>query len=481
MCEMSRIILTIAVLAGSVVVWAGDDGWDGTLDGVKSWRLTDTENGLSPTQNWYSVGSDPAGNIYIGSSDHKTNAALYVIRASDEKIHYAGDCVAASKAAGNLKSGETFEKFHVRPTHYQGKIYIASNNCSHYSSGCTKSRGFHWYRYDPAENTFVDLSANEPDGVGASGHQAEYLELDPKRGVIWAAITPRGHLASFNIAQGKTTDHGRPPSTPDTYLDNGGAHWAAGNGRIYFSMKGKSSFYDHVHYYEPESKSWGEKKEWKCAHLKQGHWSPERSKYYAVDQNGNLYVYDDKNDTFTHAGKFRHTNGAWFVTRSFNVHPNGRFAYCVNDKYNSKTPGHFLFELDLQSGESKMLCSIADLDPIAGHHGMRLHGGHGAWDRRGRFYFATFGTDGYGNTVVTRVDPHKLKTALGIPVAVERYIYTPEVRRNGTIFRMSVTGPIPVNNCFSLSGRWLRSVRISNGALPSGIIIRNMDLNSADH
>jgi hypothetical protein len=390
------------------------EGWAGEKDGVYSWRLMATPGGMNPDDNWYSAGSDPQGNIYVGGMDHKTNAALYVVRADDQKIHYAGDCRTASEAAGNLNSGETFQKFHVRPTWYEGKVYIASNNCSEYHSGCAKSRGFHWYSYDPATAKFVDLSAKEPDGVAVPGFQAEYLELDPQRGWIWAAITPRGHLASYSVAEGVTTDHGRPPDTPDEYVDNGGAHWVAGDGKVYFTMHGDQSFYDHVHYYDPATGTWGEKPEWKCDHLKQGHWSVDRTKYYAVDQYGTLYIYNDTDCSFTKGGEFSHP-GVRFVTRSFNVHPNGRFAYSVND--NSSGSKHYLVELDLHTGECTTLSPLSALDKTVGSADARIHGGHDAWDTHGRFYFATMGNQpGYGNVIVTRIDPVALKKALGLPV-----------------------------------------------------------------
>ena len=54
---------------------------EGTSDGVWYWTLPDTPNGLRPTQSWSGAGSAPDGDIYVAGMDHRTNAALYRLRA----------------------------------------------------------------------------------------------------------------------------------------------------------------------------------------------------------------------------------------------------------------------------------------------------------------------------------------------------------------------------------------------------------------
>ena len=88
----------------------------GTLDGSWLWVLPDTPEGLKPTQSWHATGSTPSGDIYVGGMDHATNSALYRIRPATGVLSYVGDAKSASRDADNLQDGETFEKFHTRPT-----------------------------------------------------------------------------------------------------------------------------------------------------------------------------------------------------------------------------------------------------------------------------------------------------------------------------------------------------------------------------
>ena len=162
----------------------GVQGWEGKLDGVKSWQLPDTPNGLRPIQSWFGVGSSPNGDIYVAGSDHRTNSALYRLDVKTDILRYVGDAKSASRKVNNWLDGETAEKFHTRPTSYNGRMYVASTDYSKPNDNYVAKRGFHWYAYDITASTFLDLSVSEPKGVGAEHAQIMAIAVDSQRGYL---------------------------------------------------------------------------------------------------------------------------------------------------------------------------------------------------------------------------------------------------------------------------------------------------------
>ena len=118
-----------------------------------------------PDQSWLAVGSDPSGNIFISGHDHVENSMLYRLDETTGMLNWVGDARSASEQVDNWRSTETAEKFHTRPTHYNGRIYVATLDRSSIDGAFYETRGFHCNAFDPADNSFVDLSAAEPDGV----------------------------------------------------------------------------------------------------------------------------------------------------------------------------------------------------------------------------------------------------------------------------------------------------------------------------
>lgn len=161
-------------------------------DGAWLWVLPDTPDGLKPTQSWHATGSTPAGNIYVGGMDHATNSALYRINSLTNRLAYVGDARAASLQAGNLQPGETFEKFHTRPTWLGGKIYVATMDYSGIDDGYLDRRGSHLYAFDPKTAKLVDLSALEPGGVSAPHVSVVTIAADAARGILYEAAGPTG-------------------------------------------------------------------------------------------------------------------------------------------------------------------------------------------------------------------------------------------------------------------------------------------------
>src|SRR5262249_14950886 len=114
----------------------------GAIDGIWFWPLPNTPNGLRPTSTWGGAGSTPSGEIYIGGSDHTTNAALYRLgpgaspaSAPGSTLTYVGDARAASEAANDWAPGDVAEKFHTRPSFYQDRIFVATLNHSDLDDG----------------------------------------------------------------------------------------------------------------------------------------------------------------------------------------------------------------------------------------------------------------------------------------------------------------------------------------------------------
>ena len=126
----------------------------GSLDGVTLWNLPETDNGMLPTQSWHSTGNSPEGDIYVAGMDHYTNSALY--RLYGDTLRYVGDAQTASEAVNNWTTEDYAEKFHTRPTHHNGHIYVATLDRSSIDGSFYETRGFHWYAFNPADNSFVD-------------------------------------------------------------------------------------------------------------------------------------------------------------------------------------------------------------------------------------------------------------------------------------------------------------------------------------
>lgn len=398
--------------------------WDGVKPGVTIWRLPDTPGGLEPLQNWYSVGSGPDGSIYVTGCDHRTNSALYRIWPESRTLVYVGDAQSAAAAAGTLAPGETFEKFHVRPTWLDGRIYLASMDYSHYDSGYRRKPGFHWFEYDPDANTFADVT----DIVGAGKHlQVEFLAADPRRSVLYASAVPTGELLRFDPTTRTTTDLGTPPGLPVSYPETGGFMWVGSDGKVYFSMKGSGSYFEHIRYWDPVTERYGEKREWKIgdqALLKTGQWSADGRRCYMTDFDGTLYRYTDQGPTFERLGKIDHPTHT-LKTRTFFLSPDEAYIYLINDHWGND-PDYYIFEFDIRTRTDRPLVKLTDLDPVFNSDHWRYHGGHDAWDSSGAFYFATFSMSGEtGNVLLTGFNPYRFK-GLESPVGVrKRELSTP--------------------------------------------------------
>jgi hypothetical protein len=96
----------------------------------------------------------------------------------------------------------------------------------------------------------------------------------------------------------------------------------------------------------------------------------------------------------------------------FHVSRNGRKAYLATSSGVGAPNLSSLYEFDLTTAATRPLRGLSALSPALS--GFNVHTGYDAWDAEGRFYFSSFSTESEGDVVVTRLDPVRLKVALGV-------------------------------------------------------------------
>jgi outer membrane protein assembly factor BamB len=438
--------LALASLLSQPSLAADAAGWAGRRDGVWSWRLPDTPNGLRPTQSWHAIGSSPAGDIYVSGMDHATNSALYRIDAATGRLRYLGDARAASEAAGNWRPGETAEKFHTRPLWLDGKIYVASLDRSTLGDAYLSRRGFHWYAYDPADGRFRDLSAAEPGGVGAPHLGLVTLAGDAARRLIYGAAVPTGEILRYDLASGRTQNLGRPSSYDRPYVYAGRVMWLGGQGRLYFTAGNPivgdqpAAIYGHVYFYDPATQRFGVREDWRLAEpraLETGRCLPGGAACVFADDQGHVYRYDEGGPRWSYLGKAATPKAPIWVWM-FQPSADGRKAYFATSAWVREANPAWLYEFDLETGRTRRLCALPALDPALG--ALNLHTGYDSWDRAGRFYLASFTSKTRKRVVVTRIDPVRLKVALGLLPSLVEVGLRRESGRGAPRFEISRSG-----------------------------------------
>jgi len=398
-----------------------DAGWNGKINGVKSWRLPNAPSGTRPDQCWHAVGSAPNGDIYISGHDHATNSMLYRLYQKDDTLRYVGDARAASQAANNWLNGETCQKFHTRPIYFNGRVYVATLDRSTIDDAWQSTRGFHWYCYDVAQNTFIDLSASEPNGVGAPKLQIITIQPDPKLNVMYGATIPECKIVSYDIAKKQTTVLGRP-SQWTQYIYSNRFMWVDSRSRLYISAGNErsqwyqgenKSVFDNLFYYDPKN-GFGVLEQFALQGanaIECGQWNREHTKCYVSDDQGHIYCFDDNGPTWTYLGRpdFSATYKVWVI----HVSPDGEKIYIGRCDNNNA-----IYEFDIASKTSRLLCTISECDDQAGSKAFIT--GYDAWDRNGNFYISAFSMNDGQNVILTRINPVKIKVAKNmLPALVE--------------------------------------------------------------
>ncbi|HUI91471.1 MAG TPA: FlgD immunoglobulin-like domain containing protein [Chitinivibrionales bacterium] len=382
-------------------------GYVGKYPWVRTWQLPNTPDGMRPHACWHSIGNAPDGDIYVGGMDHTTNSALYRIYMSDDTLRYLGDAAAASEAVNNWDSGETCQKFHDRPTFHNGRVYVFSLDRSDISDAYLSTRGYHVYAYDVAQNTFSDMSVNNPGGVGAPHLQVVTLAPDPKNNRVYGAVIPTVDIVYYDVAKNLEFTVGRP-ATFTQYIYTNRFMFVDSRGRLYFTAGSEywspgsdPNIYNHVHYYEPSTNTFGDLTDWKLNlnAFEMGQWTRDRKTCYVEDNKGNTFRFDDSAAAWTSLGRPFPNDPNWI----FQVSPNSKKIYSGNNT---------IVEYDIASGKViNTLCATGDLDAQAGAQKYWI--GYDSWDNNGNFYFASFSDYGI-NVLVTRFNPVQLKIAKGI-------------------------------------------------------------------
>jgi hypothetical protein len=405
------ILIAGVSFCGAAVPQTG--GYVGKYPWVQTWQLPNTPNGMRPHACWHSIGNAPDGDIYVGGMDHTTNAALYRIYMRDDTLRYLGDAAAASGAVNNWQAGETCQKFHDRPTFHNGRVYVNSLDRSDINDAYLSTRGYHVYAYDIAKNTFSDMSVNNPGGVGAPHLQVVTLAPDPLNNRVYGAVIPTVDIVYYDVAKNLSFTVGRPASINREIYTNrfmfvdsrGRLYFTAGS--EYWSPGSDVTVYNHVHYYEPSSNTFGDLNDWtlNLNALEMGMWTRDRKLCYTEDNKGNTFKFDDAAATWTSLGRPFPNDPNWI----FEVSPNSKKMYSGNNT---------IVEYDIASGKVvNTLCSVGDLDAQAAAQTWWI--GYDSWDNNGNFYFASFSNFGI-NVLVTRFNPVRLKVAKGIlPALVE--------------------------------------------------------------
>ena len=394
-----------------------DSARDGDIDGVHIWQMPDAPDGSRPDQSWLAVGSDAEGEIYISGHDHQTNAMLYRMYQHDDTLRWVGDAKSASEAANNWQTNETAEKFHTRPIHHNGTVYVATLDTSDMNNSFLNTRGFHWYGYQPADNSFTDLSATEPNGVGAQQLQIVTIQKDPVNNLLYGMSIPENKLVRYDIATGTTTVLGKPSAWTGYFYSNR-FMWVDSRGRVYITggssrnqwNQGESaSTFNHVWYYDPQT-GFGELPSFALQGpnaMEVGQWDRRRENLYVSDDQGNIYRFNDAAASWTFLG--RPSFSSSLKTWVFQLSADGEKIYIgLSDGARDNA----IYEYDIATGDSYELMVINELDPISGAEAFIT--GYDSWDSTGSFYISDFSMYDGDNAYMLGINPVRIKAAKGL-------------------------------------------------------------------
>jgi beta-glucanase (GH16 family) len=413
-------------------------GRNGDIDGIRLWTLPNGPNdSVIPDQCWHSVGAGPNGDIYISGMDHKENSGVYRLSVNEDILRYVGDARSASEAAGNWQAGETAQKFHNGPTYLGGKMWVATADNTDIDSGYMNTRGFHWYAYDINTGKFSDMSASEPGGVGASHLQLIAVAPDPSNNVLYGMANAAGDIVRYDVSTGRTTNLGRPSSfTQYIYVNR--FMWVDSCGTLYFSAgnidpqwnQGEPvSVYGHLHTYTPGVGFDDSFQLSVATSIEVGQWTKDRKHCYVMDDRGNLYRFDDEGPAWIHLGDIIPAgNGSVW---SLQLCPGEDKIYTFWGEGSKQ-----LYEYDINTGQvTTIVNNVSQLSSEVAGQGFIT--GYDAWDNSGCFYVAAFTMYGGGNVILMRVDPVRVKAAMGIqditPAPEITPVPTPQPETSGDV------------------------------------------------
>ncbi len=409
---------------------------EGAAPGVRVWQLPDAPGGDKPDQSWLAVGSGPDGGIYISGHDHRLNSMLYRLDPEAGYLTWVGDARTASTAADNWKPGETAEKFHTRPTYHDGRMYVATLDKSSMDVAFLGTRGFHWYAYDLASGDFVDLSADEPGGVGAERLQVVTISADPVNDRIYGMTIPDNQLLYYDVAQGRTTVVGTPDEWEGYFYSNrfiwtdsrGSVYMTGGTERSQWNQGEDRSVLDSVWRYNPDSgfEDTGFALETLAA-IEVGQWNAAHDRLYVSDDMGHIYRFTDATMTWEYLGRpdfpAGETPSGFNKVWVFQLDPGEETIY-LGRSDNFGRPNE-IWEFDIDTGSSSILAELPDLDTSAGLEAFIT--GYDSWDDEGNFYIAAFSMYDSENTYLIGLNPEQIRSWTPPPASPEMLALAAEV------------------------------------------------------
>lgn len=425
----------------------------GLLDGASIWQLPNSPDGDRPDQCWLAVGSDADGEIYISGHDHSQNSMMYRLFQEDQTLRYIGDARTASQAVNNWENGETAEKFHTRPIHHNGQVYVATLDSSSMNNSYLYTRGFHWYGYDIETEVFSDLSANEPNGVGGEHLQIVTIQKDPINNLLYGMTIPENKLVQYDIETGQTTVLGKPSAWQGYFYSNR-YMWVDSNGRVYISggssrnqwYQGESSsVFDHIWFYDPIT-GFGELQNFELQGpnaMEVGQWERTNERLYVSDDQGHIYRFTDADASWEFLGRpgFSSSLKTWV----FQLSADEEKIYIGLSDGNQPNA---IYEYDIATGTSFELLKISDLDSQAAIENFIT--GYDSWDSQGSFYISNFSMYDGDNTFMLGINPVRIKVAKGIlPELVE---VTAQVSDNGITVNRSGQTTVSLEVLYAIKG-----------------------------
>ena len=346
---------------------------------------------------------------------------LYRLDESTGVLNWVGDARTASEQADNWRATETAEKFHTRPTHHNDRMYVATLDRSSIDGAFFETRGFHWYAFDPADNSFVDLSVTESDGVGAKHLQVVSIAPDVVNNRIYGITIPENKVLYLDVEEQKTTVVGNPEEWEGYFYSNR-FMWTDSNGHLYFTGGTERIQWNRgedprvlsaVWKYDPQAGF--EKTDFQLEALSAievGQWDSERQNLYVSDDMGHIYRFTDADGSWEYLGRpdfpagetSSGNNKVWV----FQLDPNGETIY-LGRSDNFGAPNE-IWQFDIASSQSSILAELPDLDSSAGSEDFIT--GYDAWDRSGNFYISAFSMYDNENAYLIGINPSELRTAL---------------------------------------------------------------------
>jgi sugar lactone lactonase YvrE len=368
------------------------------LDGFEEMLLPATPSGFMPDQSYYAIGSDDQGDMYVAASDHLTNSVLYRCSPSAGQCRFVGDARSASEAVGYWNAGETAEKFHTRPTWFQGRMYVATMDYSLIDKAyLTKGSRLHIYAYDPATGSFEDKTATDPNRAALGAVNIVALAADVRRGRLWGVSVQEGRILEYDPQSNRTVLHGRPGDI-EGLVDPGRFLLQDQSGALYTSFAAGER---PLTRFDPESDQFLPTDFLVKGQLKCGVKAPDGGVVYLLDIGNRLYSYVIATGTFTPLGPLTPDQVAF---KNLNLSEDGRFLYSVES---SERMG--LYEFEIATGQSRRLVWLADYASLSGSYAT----GYESRDQLGYLYLTVNAVG--ARCGLLRIHPARIQQALGLP------------------------------------------------------------------